>query len=268
MTEEEIKQLESLGINVDKHDINFDWNDQKFLHVAPSKSGKSIYWAQDENPYFFKFENRHNHFVHIGVKCRTFDDADNALSKLLTATQKRIFPFTSVIIDPVDRFIQRIDEDVIEWAERTYKTNFNCIGDIPNGSGWYRRTVLTNGFLARLEELPCAKVLLFHSHVEEQDDRKGSKIKKRTIDVGGKAGSKFLGWADHILHGEIIAIGNNITRRIHTKGTQTFEAGKSNPKIPDVMVQKNETSEGPDFPIIKENFMVLKNCFEYEDKGK
>ena len=92
------------------------------------------------------------------------------------------------------------------------------------------------------------------------------KIKKATIDVGGKAGGKFLGWADHILHGELVTVGDDVVRRLHSKGTQSMEAGKSNPKIPDVIVQKVDKSTDGKFEVIRENFMVLKNCFDYEGK--
>jgi len=270
MTEEErIKiddQLKALGIDFGESTINKKWNCQKFIHVAVSKWGKTIYWAQDHCPYFIKLENRHGHIVHRGVDCRTYEQVDAVIGKLLLAAQKGVFPFTSVVVDPVDRLIQRIDEDVMEWGERTFKTQYNCIGDIPNGAGWARRTALTNSFLARFEDLPCAKVLLFHSHVEEKDDRKKSKVKKQTIDVGGKAGGKFLGWSDHILHGELVAVGDQVVRRLHTKGTQTMEAGKSNPDLPDMMVQKSDPSKGPVFPVIRENFMAMKNCFEWDGK--
>lgn len=267
MNEKEIAALKSLGISVEVSQITHNWNEQKFIHVAPSKWGKSVFWAQDVIPYFLRLENRHRHFKNMGADCRSYSDVDHEISKLLQAKNKGVFPFTSIIVDPVDRLIQRIDEEVMEWGEKTFKQSFNSIGDIPNGAGWSRRTALTNAFLARFEELPCAKVLLFHSHVEEKDDRFGSKIKKQSIDVGGKAGGKFLGWADHILHGEIITVGDKVIRRLHTKGTQTMEAGKSNPKLPDVMNQENEPSMGPEFPIIKKNFMVVKDCFEYEKVG-
>lgn len=268
MDDKEIAVLKSLGISLDESEIRHVWSEQKFIHVAPSKWGKSVFWAQDDMPYFIRLENRHRHFKNIGVDCRTYPEIDKEITKLIQAKMKGVFPFTSVIIDPVDRLLQRIDEEVMDWGERTFKQGFNSIGDIPNGAGWSRRTALTNAFLARFEELPCAKVLLFHSYVEEKDDRKGSKIKKQSIDVGGKAGSKLLGWADHILHGELVQVGEQTVRRLHTKGTQTMEAGKSNPKLPDCMQQKNETSVGPEFPIIKENFMIVKNCFEYGKVGE
>ena len=268
MTEQDkIKQLKAMGISCEASDVTHHWNDQKFIHIAPSKWGKSVFWSKDDMAYFLRLENRHRHFPNRGVSCRSFEQLDKELGKLLLAAQKNILPFTSVILDPVDRLVQRIDEDVIEWAERTYKERYNTIGDIPNGAGWARRTALTNAFLARFEELPCAKVLLFHSHTEEKDDRKSKKIKKATIDVGGKAGGKFLGWADHILHGELVTVGDDVVRRLHSKGTQSMEAGKSNPKIPDVMVQKVDKSTDGKFEIIRENFMMLKGCFDYEGKG-
>ena len=268
MEAKDVEFMKSIGIDVDESEITYNWRDQKFIHIAPSKWGKSIFWAQDHCGYFIKLEQRHKHFKHRGVECRSYSEIDEAIGKLLLAGQKGCFPFSTVILDPVDRLIQRIDEDVIEWAESAYKSTYNCIGDIPNGAGWSRRTALTNSFLARFEALPCAKVLLFHSHSEEKDDRKSKKVKKQTIDVGGKAGGKFLGWSDHIVHGVLIPSGEQTVRRLYTKGTETLEAGTSNPKLPEMLQQKNDPSKGPEFPIIKENFMTMKNYFDYEGKGE
>ena len=251
--ENKVEKLKELGLSTEPTSISKNWIHQKFILVAPSKWGKSTLLSHSTNHYFIRLENRFNHLQTVGEDCRCYKDLEKVLTKLNKAIIANLFSIDTLIIDPFDKVIDFIDDEIVEWAIEKYANSDNIIGlgDIPEGNGWRRRTVMVNSLLETLEDLPCAKFLVFHSFTEEKTDRKGQKTKKNSIDVGGKAGGKIKGWADHILHGEILTVGDKEVRRLRTRGTEFMEAGNS-VGMPDP------------FPIgidMNENFTKLRSYF-------
>jgi hypothetical protein len=223
--------LESLGFNMTPQAPSKLWSKQKFIMLGESKVGKTKFWAGGgEKAFFFRTEAGHNHVSTIGADCRSFSDIMEWKTKLMQAKAGGIFPFETVVFDTGDRLIDYIQEDVLEWARSKYSKQADSIvgiGDVPEGNGWFILKQKVNQFLKQLEELPCASVLVFHTAQDTRNDdgQTGKTYKKDTINVGGKAGTALLAWADHILHVRAMYVGDIMARKMITRGSKTVEAG-------------------------------------------
>jgi len=230
--------LETLGFNMVPQKPTKQWNKQKFITLGESKVGKTKFWAQDEKNFFLRTEAGHNHVKTIGADCRDFNDVLTWKTKLMQAKQAGILPFETLVIDTGDRLLDYITEDILDWAHNKYpKSEIFGIGDIPEGNGWYALKTKTNLFLKQLEELGCAVTIIFHTaqDIRSEDTDSKKTYKKDTINVGGKAGTALLAWADHILHIRSTYVGDIQVRKMVTRGTKTIEAGSRanlNPSIP------------------------------------
>jgi hypothetical protein len=221
--------LESLGFNMTPQDATKAWKKQKFIMLGESKTGKTSFWASAEcKSFFFRTEAGHNHVSTVGADCRNFADIMEWKGRLMQAKNAGLFPFDAVVIDTGDRLIDYITEDVLDWARTKYSKNadnINSIGDIPEGNGWFLLKAKVNQFLKQLEELPCAVVLVFHTAQDTRTDEYNKSYKKDTINVGGKAGTAILAWADHILNVRSMYVGETLARKMICRGSKTIEAG-------------------------------------------
>lgn len=221
--------LESLGLNLKPQEITKDFKKQKFITLGASKSGKTSFWAAlGEKAFFFRTEAGHNHVKTVGADCKDWKDIETWKTKLIQASVAGIFPFEAVIVDTGDRLIDYITEDVLNWARNKYpKSDITGIGDIPEGNGWFMLKQKVNMFLKQLEDLPCATVLVFHTAQDTRNEETDTKktYKKDTINVGGKAGTAILAWADHVLHIKSAFVGDMLARKLILRGSKTIEAG-------------------------------------------
>lgn len=246
--------LESLGLaSPDKpSEVCMDWTRQKFIMTGPSKSGKTKFWAMNPKTYFVKLESGHNHVVHNGTECRTFQEVMTLKNKIFQAVKAGIWPYDTIVFDTGDRLLDYITEDVILLAQDKYKkAEINGIGDIPEGNGWFMLKTKVNLFLKQLEELPCAVVLIFHVTTDQREDQVG-KYTIETINVGGKSGKAILAWADHVLHVRATTVGDKAMRKLLTRGTRNIEAG-------------NRAGLPPEMPWVesdKENFQKFQAHFK------
>lgn len=136
------------------------------------------------------------------------------------------------MIDTVDKWIDRANEDVIVRARTKYKTDIDSIGDVPNGNGWFLATDQITTYLDKLTQFPAAIVLI--AHTESKKIKQGAvEFDKTSIAIGGKTGKELLHWADHTLHIQAIQQGQNMRRIVRTKPTQTLEAKSRGGTVPD-----------------------------------
>ena len=219
--------LESLGINPKPQEPTKKFEKQKFIMLGESKTGKTMFWAKF-NAFFFRTEAGHNHVSTVGVDCHSFKEIMDAKTKLMQAKAAGIFAWDVVVIDTGDRLIDYITDEVIEWAKTKYAKNadnINSIGDIPEGNGWFLLKQKVNQFLKQLEDLPCAVCIIFHTAQDTRTDEYNKPYKKETINVGGKAGTAILAWADHILNIRSAYVGDILARKMICRGSKTIEAG-------------------------------------------
>lgn len=228
--------LESLGFNMTPQEPSKEWRKQKFITIGPSKSGKTDFWAQaGEKGFWFRTEAGHNHVKTVGADCRDLADMESWKTKLFQAKNAGILPFELINIDTGDRFIDFITEDIVEKARAKFtKMEINGIGDIPEGQGWYSLKTSVNLYLKQFEELGCAVNLIFHvgtDTLNEEGDTKKT-YKRETINIGGKAGTALLAWADHILHIRTGYVGDMQARKLVLRGSKTVEAGSRIKSLP------------------------------------
>lgn len=220
--------LEQLGFDLKPKDITREWKKQKFITLGPSKSGKTTFWAQSEKHFFLRTEAGHNHVKTVGADCRDYKELDGWITKLVQAKAAGIFPFDLVCIDTGDRLLDYITEDILDWARNKYpKSDITGIGDVPEGNGWFMLKQKTNMLLNKLEDLPCAININFHTAQDTRNEEFDTKktYKKDTINVGGKTGTAILAWADHVIHIKSAFVGEMLARKLILKGSKTVEAG-------------------------------------------
>ncbi len=207
-----------------KSGITKDWKDQKFLMLGASGIGKSTFWSFDEQAGYLEAEAGLNFLDVCKNPVRSWDEIGGVITALLTATKEGKFPYTTFVVDTIDRVIQYIDNSVMDWAKTKYKdgSKYAGIGDIPEGAGWYERSRRINKFMEALEALPCSKVIIGHlEHKKINED--GDKYDKNTINIGGKVGLNLLAWSDHTLLVQSKMVGDQLKRTVYTKPTKSRE---------------------------------------------
>lgn len=163
------------------------------------------------------------------------------------------FPYDTIVIDTIDRLVDRINDEVISKGQDKFKTvQIDAIGDIPNGAGWNWATTMLNGVLSGLENLPAAIIVIGHLALKEISQPNNVKLTKQTISIGGKTGAAIVAWTDHFLNIEGQQIGDKIKRVVRTLPTRTVEAKSKGPEL--------------DRPLIPNGWVWTENVKENYDK--
>ena len=209
--------------------------------IGPGGIGKSEFWAEGEKTLFLELEPRLDHLAVLKVPVRSFVEAEEAVTLLYKQAQSGL-PYDTIIVDTIDKLVERIHEDVIDWANDKYRKvlektgmSIETIGDIPEGNGWARSTTLLNFWLDKLTQLPAATVLIGHTKTVQVKEGQTS-YDKETISIGGQTGTKLLYWSDHTLHVRAKMVGDEVRRMLRTIPSQTIEAKSSGGIVPDGMV--------------------------------
>lgn len=217
--------IESLGLPTKRSTISELFRDQKFLMYGSTKIGKTRFFAQCDGAFFIKTEQGHNHVEVIGVSCNSYDEVMAVLGKLIQARNITPYPYSIIVIDTFDRYIEFVDDSVIQWGREKFKNvEINSIGDVPNGAGWSERTSRISAILRRLDEIPCAKAIIMHATIDELEDERG-KYKKETVNIGGKSNKVITGWADHTMAVKSIFVGDQLIRKVKLRPTRNLDAG-------------------------------------------
>lgn len=217
--------MEALGLSNLKSSLSSSWNDQKILLYGQTKIGKTRFLAQCEGAYFIKTERGHNHVEVAGKDVNSFDEVMAIIAKLIQAKKMNPYPFSLIVIDTFDRFIEYVEESVVSWGRDKYKNNeINSISDIPNGAGWSERTARLSLLLRRLDEIPCAKAIIMHACVDEMEDERG-RFKRETVNIGGKSNKVITGWADHTMAVKTLFVGDKLMRKVKLRPTRNLDAG-------------------------------------------
>lgn len=220
--------------------------------------GKSEFWAQGEKTLFIECEPGLNFLEVMKVPVRAWGDFIGLGVALHEAAAKNEFPYDTIVIDTVDKWIDRANEEVIDRAKIKFAKaveqglEINSIGDIPNGAGWAWATDLIDTYLDKLNKFPCAVVLV--GHVDNKKVKgPNSDYDRASITIGGKMGTGLLHWSDHTMHIQTIPSGNSMRRYVRTKPTQSIEAKSRGGAIPDLW----EWEEN-----MKTNYSKLRKLFQ------
>ena len=192
-----------------------------------TKIGKTKFLASEEGSFWAMTERGHNHVSVNGVECHNYDEVMATLNKLIQAKQIVPYPFSLVVLDTFDKFIEFVETAVINWGREKFKnTDIWSIGDIGQGTGWAERTSKISGLLTKFEELKgyCAVAVIMHEAVDDLEDERG-KYKKVTVNIGGKSNKAITGWADHTLAIKSVYVGDKLLRKVKLRPTRTLDAG-------------------------------------------
>lgn len=201
--------------------------------IGPGGIGKSEFWAQGEKTLFVECEPGLNFLEVMKVPVRNWDDFINLGTALHQAQAAGNFPYDTIVIDTVDKWIDRANEEVIARGKAKFpKNEISTIGDLPNGTGWFWATDLIDTYLDKLTKFPCAVVLIGHAENKKIKEPTGD-YDKATVTIGGKMGTGLLHWADHTLHIQAYQQGTNLRRIVRTKPTQSREAKSRGGAVPD-----------------------------------
>ena len=219
-----------------KSGINKDFKDQKFAMIGQSGIGKSEFFTHDEKAFFIQTEAGLNAYDVFKLEARSWNDLKNIYIKLKEAADGGQFPYTTIVIDTIDKVVKYAEEETIARGKKHFARiadTINSVGDIPNGGGWYTQKKLVMGFIDSIEQLPCAVAFIGHLTIKKIEETTGNKYDKCTINIGGKLGEDLLAWADHILHVKGMMRGETLQRTVYTKPTQSREAKSRGCMVPD-----------------------------------
>ena len=181
--------------------------------------------AQDDKSFFIEAEAGLNFETVYKLPARCWNDLREIYASLKQAESKGEFPYSVVVVDTIDKVVEYAEEEIISRAREFYTKiadQINTIGDIPNGGGWSKTRGLVMNFIDKVEQLPCAMVLI--SHLTTKRIEEGvRKYDKHTISLWKGVGEDVLAWADHILHIDSTLIGDRLKRTVWTKPTQSRE---------------------------------------------
>jgi len=184
--------------------------------------------AQEDRALFIETEAGLNFLEVMKIPTRSWEDIRMTYAALKEAEQSgKPFPYSMIVIDTIDRFIDLGEEEVVNRARDFYKNianQINSIGDVPNGGGWSKTRELIMGAINKFEEFPCAIALVGHLSTKKIEEGT-RKYDKNTISLWSSIGNDVLAWADHTLHIEAQMIGDKLKRTVWTIPTQSREAG-------------------------------------------
>lgn len=203
--------------------------------IGPPKVGKSEFWSHGDKTLYIQCEPGLNHLSVMKVPCRDWGDFRDTYSALLKAQQSGNFPYDTIVVDTIDRFVSFSNDEVVQRGREKFKSaTIYGIGDIPNGAGWKWSEDNINMALVKLAELPAATVLIGHLENKELKLENGVSIHKQTVSLSPKIGIAICSWADHILNIE----GANKTgdRKVRTRPSGSVEAGSRGLMVPEDFV--------------------------------
>lgn len=215
-----------------KSEIDNRWTSQKTGMIGPAGIGKSKFWSF-ANALYIQTEAGLNHLSVYKVVCQSWDDFVEIYSQLIQTANGGKFPYDTVVIDTIDKFIDLAEEETISRGRNKFKAmEINTIGDIPNGAGWAWNMDLVSNALYKLEQLPAH--IVYIGHLENKEIKEPTRsIHKQTISIGGKMGGMLTAWPDSLMNITATFQGNKAVRTVRTLPTSTVEAKSRGGIIPD-----------------------------------
>jgi len=212
-----------LKLPTTRSEVDTRWVNQKFGMIGSPGIGKSKFWSFC-NGLYLQTEAGLNHLSVMKMPIRSWEDFKHVYSLLMQSAQAGSFPYDTIIIDTIDKFVDLAQREAIERGMLKFKNiDINTVGDIPNGAGWMWAQDLVENALDKLEELPCA--IVYIGHLENKEVKEPTRsIHKQTISIGGKMGGMLTSWPDHLMNVTSGYIGNELKRTVRTLPSQTVEA--------------------------------------------
>lgn|GEM_PF-7049341 len=221
-----------LTLPTTRSEVDRRWIAQRFGMIGPPGIGKSKFWSFC-NGLYIQTEAGLNHLKVMKLPCRSWEEFKDIYSALIRVSQAGTFPYDTIIIDTIDKFVDYAQAEVVERGRNKFKgIEINTVGDLPNGAGWAWSLDLVENALSKLGDLPCAVAYIGHLEMKEVKEPTRS-IHKQTISIGGKMGGMLTAWPDHLLNITAQFIGSESKRIVRTLPSQTVEAKSREGLVPD-----------------------------------
>jgi len=208
-----------------RSEVDNRWVVQKTVMIGAPGCGKSTFPSFGDKTLYLQCEAGLNHLSVMKTPITSWEEWEATYTALMQAKNKGDFPYDTIVIDTIDKFVDCANQEAIEFGRKKYKgTEINTIGDIPNGGGWGWGTDFVENALSKLEKLGCHIFVIGHLDRKEVKDANGISRHLQTISIGGKTGRAIMSWADHILNIETKMIGNTMQRVVRTIPTAVIDA--------------------------------------------
>lgn len=215
-----------------KSEVDKRWISQDILMIGPPKIGKSEFFSFGDKTLYIQCEPGLKHLSVMKLQCTSWDDMKNIYSSLLEASKGDSFPYDTIVIDTIDRWVDFVNEEVIDRGKEKFKSAvINSVGDVPNGAGYSWAKDIANNALSKLSNLPACIVLIGHLSNKEITFENNVKMSMQTISLSPSIGTSICSWADHILNIE----GGNKTgdRKVRSRPTPSIMAGSRGKIVPE-----------------------------------
>ena len=221
-----------MELPVKKSGINKKWEDQTIGIVGSAGIGKSGLFEHAPNCLYIQTEAGLNHLDVIKEPITTWDQYCKLEGALIKAYLDGKFPYKTIVIDTIDRFVDLANEDVCAFNREKFKNiHIETLGDIPMGGAWANATKKIMGAMHKLEKLPACIAFIGHPDFKDVTED-GVTIKKHTISIGGQTGKRLSHWPDHFLNMQSKMVGNEIKRKFCTIPTNSMEAKSRGGMVP------------------------------------
>ena len=234
------------------------WIDQRFLMLGQAGIGKSTFWANDPNALFVDTEGNLTHLAVKRLPVRSWGDMQEVGAMLFEQAAKTgvPFPYSTLVIDTLDRLLAYAEEYVVAHAKEKFSKmadSIDTIGDVPNGGGWADTTKLMVNCLTKLDQLPCALVMVAHVKQDKVEEPL-QKYDKETVSLWKGVGAAVLGFSKHTLHLQAYYVGDTLKRFIIAMPSKGVEAKSHGGLVPNKLEWKT--------PKLQEEFTQFRGLFD------
>ena len=235
-------------------EVDRRWVSQKLLMLGQAGVGKSSFFACDPHALFLDCDHNLHHLQVYSIPIWSWDDLRETYVQLAEqAAKKEPFPYSTIVLDTLDKALAYCEEDVIQRArERFKKQEIYALSDVPEGAGWSNTTKAFLQLLDKLAGLPVAFAGVSHTQVKRVEEPL-QKYDREAISLWGQVGTKTTYFVNHILHVQAYHQGDRLVRKVYTLPRKEMEAKSHGAVIPDGWEMQ---------PNMMANWVAVRNLFE------
>lgn len=223
------------------------WIDQRIIVIGPQGIGKSGLFSNGDRTLYLDTEGTLGHLAIKRLPCRTWEDNREIYFTLLDAASKGTFPYDTIVIDTVDKWVDWADADVVAWGAEKFKkyaekngVEIKSVGDIPEKAGWPRLQKAVTSSLESYDSLPAALVLITHPKTLKIEPPDAAAYNKESIALFPSVAQRILGWSHHNLQIQSRWEGDKLKRMVRTRPERSNEAKSHGNVIPDKWVWETQ----------------------------
>jgi hypothetical protein len=242
----------------ERTEIDRQWRNQKLLIAGQGGIGKSTLLASDPFALFLNTDHNLTHLQILDIPIWNWEDFREAYVLLAElAAKKEPFPYSTIVVDTVDKLLEYADENVIQRAREKFKRihdekGIYVLSDIPEGAGWANSTKTFLQGLDKLAALPAGLVLISHTRTVKVEEPL-QKYDKEGISLWGQIATKTVYFVNHVLQVQAFHAGDKLIRKIYTLPRKNMDAKSHGAMIKDGWEMVDE---------MKQNWLAIRNIFE------